>query len=128
MKTHIVCGSHRSPSQGIKISKFIASQIEKRGGQATVTDLSHDSLPLWDEGMWSGDLKWKPLWSPIETKLRSADSLVIVTPEYAGMASAAIKNFFFVLRRRLDRSQTCYVGRGICRTRRLLSYSRIAWF
>jgi azobenzene reductase len=94
MNTHIVSGSHRADSQSIKVSRHIASLIEAKGGRATVTDLSHNALPLWDEGMWSGDLKWKPIWSPIETRLREADSLVIVTPEYAGMASAAIKNFF----------------------------------
>lgn len=94
MKTHIVSGSHRADSQSSKVSRYIASLIESKGGQATLTELKHNALPLWDEGMWSGDPKWKSLWSPIEAQLRAADSLVIVTPEYAGMASAAIKNFF----------------------------------
>ena len=94
MKTHIVSGSHRAQSQSSKVAKYLASEIEKRGGEATVTELFHNALPLWDEGMWSGDPKWKPIWSPIEAKLRQADSLIMVTPEYAGMASAAIKNLF----------------------------------
>lgn len=94
MKTHIVSGSHRSPSQGIKVARYLASLVGKKGGQATITDLSHNSLPQWDEGMWNDDPKWKPIWGPIADQLRAADSLIIVSPEYHGMSPAALKNFF----------------------------------
>jgi hypothetical protein len=68
MNTHIVSGSHRSPSQSAKIAHFLAARIEATGGRASVTELAHNALPLWDEGMWSGDPKWTPIWSPIEAR------------------------------------------------------------
>jgi azobenzene reductase len=94
MNTHIISGSHRSPSQSAKVSHFLASRIRARGGKAGVTELALNALPLWDEGMWNEDPKWKPIWNPIRDQLRAAQSLIVVVPEYAGMASAAIKNFF----------------------------------
>ncbi|MBS1959169.1 MAG: NAD(P)H-dependent oxidoreductase [Bdellovibrionales bacterium] len=97
MKTHIVCGSHRANSQGMKVAKYVAAQIEKKGGQASITDLHHNTLPLWDEGMWNDDPKWAPIWGPIEAKLKEADSLIFVTPEYDGMSPAAMKNFFLFI-------------------------------
>lgn len=94
LNTHIVSASHRNPSQSAKVAHYLKNRILAQGGLAQVTELAHNALPLWDEGMWSGDPKWKPVWGPIEAKLRAADSLVVVVPEYAGMAAAAAKNFF----------------------------------
>jgi azobenzene reductase len=94
LNTHIVSTSHRNPSQSAKVAQFLKARIVSLGGKAQVTELAHNALPLWDEGMWSGDPKWKPIWGPIEAQLRAADSLIVVVPEYAGMAAAAAKNFF----------------------------------
>ena len=94
MKTHILSGSHRANSQSAKVGKYIGQRIESKGGQVTMTELALNALPLWDEGMWNDDPKWKPIWEPIANQLRAADSLVVITPEYSGMASAAIKNLF----------------------------------
>jgi NAD(P)H-dependent FMN reductase len=97
MKTVIISGSHRADSQSMRVAQFTKKRIVHLGGEASIIDLSHNALPLWDEGMWSGDQKWKSIWAPIAEKLRGADSLVLVTPEYAGMASPALKNFFLFL-------------------------------
>ena len=94
MKTQIISGSHRENSQSMKVATYLAKVIDQKGGSAKITDLHHGALPLWDEKVWAGDPAWKALWDPIATDLRAADSLIIVTPEYAGMASPAIKNFF----------------------------------
>ena len=94
MKTHIVSGSHRLNSQSLKISKYLQRQIEKQGGSTTLTDLSRSSLPLWDERMWEGDVECLKMWSPIAEQLKAADSVIIVVPEYHGMAAPAMKNFF----------------------------------
>jgi len=98
MKTQIISGGHRTQSQSIKVANFIAKMIEKRGGEAKVTNLARNALPLWDEGVWAGEQRWKDIWGPIETDLKASDSYVIVTPEYNGMASPAIKNFFLFCR------------------------------
>jgi NAD(P)H-dependent FMN reductase len=94
MKTQIISGSHRADSQSMRVARYIQSRIQGMGGLAEITDLSHNALPLWDEGMWSGDAKWASLWNPIAEKLKAADSLIVISPEYAGMAAPALKNFF----------------------------------
>ena len=94
MNTAIICGSHRNGSQSAKVGNWLKKAIERSGHSASITDLSHSALPLWDEGVWAKDPKWVSIWNPIEDRLKAADSLVIISPEYAGMASPAIKNFF----------------------------------
>ena len=37
-----------------------------------VLSLSENPLPLWDEGLWSGDEKWSTVWKPIARELRSS--------------------------------------------------------
>jgi NAD(P)H-dependent FMN reductase len=94
MKTQIISGSHRANSQSMRVAQYLKSCIEKKGGTGSITDLSHSKLPLWDEGVWAGEVSWKQVWGPIEAELKAADSLIVISPEYAGMASPALKNFF----------------------------------
>ncbi len=94
MKTQIISGSHRANSQSMRVAQYLKSRIVGKGGTASITDLSHSKLPLWDEGVWAGEESWKQVWSPIEAELKAADSLIVISPEYAGMASPALKNFF----------------------------------
>lgn len=94
MKTVIISGSHRKNSQSIKVAHFIEQRLQKMGAETSIINLAENSLPLWDEGVWSGEEKWKKAWNPLADQLKSADSLVVITPEYAGMAAPALKNFF----------------------------------
>jgi azobenzene reductase len=94
MKTQIISGSHRLNSQSLKVAKFIQKMIQTKGGEAKITDLAHGSLPLWDERVWEGNADFKKVWDPIASDLRAADSLVVISPEYSGMAAPALKNFF----------------------------------
>ena len=93
MKTHIISGSHRSVSQSARVSQYLQAQIIKKGGEASITELANGTLPLWNEEVWAATPEWKKIWDPIATQLKSADSLIFVVPEYAGMAGPAIKNF-----------------------------------
>jgi azobenzene reductase len=94
MNTHIVSGSHRLNSQSMKVANYVKKQIEAAGGKAKMTDLSRNALPLWDETVWEGNPDWKKIWDPIAAELKAADSLIIIVPEYHGMAGPAMKNFF----------------------------------
>lgn len=93
MKTHIISGSHRSISESARISLYLKKIIEKKGGEATITELAHGNLPMWNEEVWAGTPEWKKIWDPIASQLNNADSLIFVVPEYAGMAGPAMKNF-----------------------------------
>lgn len=87
----IVAGSSRSNSQTAKVGRFIRQTLIQRhrldADQVSVIDLGSYPLPLWP-GEDAGP------WGMFEKQLTKADALVILTPEWNGMASPAIKNFF----------------------------------
>lgn len=91
LKIAMVAGSNRSNSQTAKVARFIRQTLHQRFGlpldDIAVIDLGSYPLPLWpadDVGPWG----------MFEKQLTRADAVVILSPEYHGMASPAIKNFF----------------------------------
>jgi NAD(P)H-dependent FMN reductase len=98
MKTVIVVGSHRPKSESARVAEVLKrhlTRITGTHGSIDTIDLGQSPLPLWDEEMWSdAPSKWGQLWSPLSDKLKAADSFIVISPEYAGMAAATLKNFF----------------------------------
>jgi NAD(P)H-dependent FMN reductase len=87
----LVAGSSRNNSQSGKVARFMRQRLIDFGHSSaehcSVLDLGQAPLPLWpsdDSGPW-------PEYAP---RLQAADALVIVAPEWNGMACPAIKNFF----------------------------------
>lgn len=86
-----VAGSSRANSQSGKVARFLRQRLIQQGEtsteQSSVIDLGLTPLPLWpgeDQGPW-------PLFAQ---QLMAADALVVVAPEWNGMACPGIKNFF----------------------------------
>ncbi|MEY4631564.1 MAG: hypothetical protein RIQ81_1684 [Pseudomonadota bacterium] len=98
MKIAVISGSHRANSQSRKVADFICKQLGEMSGFAEpwLFDLATEKLPLWDEGVWSGEERWKKIWQPVSQNLKACDGLVVIAPEYAGMVPAALKNFFLL--------------------------------
>ena len=96
MKFVIVSGSHRENSQSDRVAKYIAEEVRDTHGESVLISLANNPLPLWDEGVWGDDPKWKELWGPISKELRSADAIVVVSPEWSGMVPPGLKNFFLL--------------------------------
>jgi NAD(P)H-dependent FMN reductase len=97
MTIAIVTGSHRPKGESGRIGRWLHKKITADGQEAWVMDLSAVELPYWDEGMWGQeDLKdkWEDLWQPWAEKLRAAEGVVVVCPEWNGMMPAKLKNFF----------------------------------
>lgn len=96
MRFGVIVGSHRKNSQSTKVSKFVLSELKKLHPESTafVLDLHENPLPLWDESRWADDGKLKKLWNPIASELSECDSFVIITPEWSGMVTPGLKNFF----------------------------------
>jgi len=63
---------------------------EHPGAEVHLYSLSGNPLPLWDEA--SGGAS-DALWDPISAELKAADALVVITPEWGGMATPGVKNF-----------------------------------
>lgn len=98
MKIGIICGSHRVNSQSGKVGRHIEKELLKQElcEQTWLYDLADNPLPLWDEGIWSGDEQWKATLEPLSAELKSCDGFVIISPEWHGMAPAGLKNFFLM--------------------------------
>jgi NAD(P)H-dependent FMN reductase len=87
----LVAGSSRNNSQSGKVARFIRQRLIDLGHSSpelcSVLDLGQTPLPLWP----SAD---SGAWAEYAARLEQADALVIVAPEWNGMACPAIKNFF----------------------------------
>lgn len=87
----LVSGSGRSNSQSGKVARFIRQRLiqleHSTEAHSSLIDLGQAPLPLWpsdDSGPWEH----------YRAQLQAADALVIISPEWNGMACPAIKNFF----------------------------------
>jgi len=92
MKFFILSGSHRIEAQSLKVANYIKSVLtrEHPGAEVHLYSLSGNPLPLWDEATGGAP---DALWDPISGELKSADALVVVSPEWGGMVPPGVKNF-----------------------------------
>lgn len=97
MKVCIVVGSHRIESESSRVASFIDQRLKViSAAETAVVSLAGNPLPLWDEGVWADDPKWQAVWTPIARHLAESDAIVVVSPEWSGMAPAGLKNFFLL--------------------------------
>ena len=93
MKISIISSSHRFKSQSSRVSKIFKNLIHKKNGLINIAniDLSEQNLPLWSENQ---NIEIKKIWKKNSENLLSSDAFIAVVPEYGGMATPVIKNFF----------------------------------
>lgn len=94
MQITIIVGSHRDESQSSRVGAYIAKDLTHSDPAVSVDtiDLAGNPLPLWDESVWQGDSELAAKWKPYRDRLRKADGLVIISPEWAGMVPPGLKN------------------------------------
>jgi len=99
VKITIISGSHRTPSNSHKVAEYVKKTLveERLADAAEIVSLGDNPLPLWDEGLWSGDEKWKTLLDPIRRTMRESDGFVVVSPEWHGQVPSGLKNLFLLL-------------------------------
>lgn len=90
----LVSGSHRDKSQSSKVAAFAANALKKLDDTLTtdIIDLAGNPLPLWD-GYPKPETEAGKRWAPFSERLKKADALVIVSPEWHGTVPAGLKNF-----------------------------------
>ena len=98
MKITLVSGSHRDPSQSMKVATFMKEALEQNNlcDEAEIYSLGGNPLPLWDESIWEGDEEWGKILAPLHQKLSDSDAFIIITPEWHGQVPAGLKNFFLM--------------------------------
>jgi NAD(P)H-dependent FMN reductase len=93
----IVVGSHRPKSQSGRVGSYIASRVAKLFPkiETRIGDLGKAPLPFWDESMWGKSASpTQAAWAPIKATLERSEAVIVISPEWGGMAPAALKNFF----------------------------------
>lgn len=91
MKFFVLSGSHRAEAQTLKVARYVEKVINaEMQAAAHLYSLSGNPLPLWDEAAGGAP---DELWDPISAQLKAADALVVLTPEWSGMATPGVKNF-----------------------------------
>ena len=97
MKYCIINGSHQQDSQSAKVGAYIQNYLKEQQSVSTV-DIIHlhqMPLPVWTNELWEeGDLAQQV--QPLLDRIAQADAYILITPEYNGMATPLIKNFFIV--------------------------------
>ena len=107
MSRHIalIAGSSQQARQRAKVAHWLAASLQRRGSETSVIALGQLPLPLWPEPDDKG------VWPELSATLRSADALVVISPEWHGMASPALKNLFmYAGRRELAHKPALLVG------------------
>lgn len=94
MELVIVSGSQRKDSQSAKVAQYLMQQIPP-SHKVKHIELCQYQLPFWD-----GDPESKTTdgsrWPFISQQVKRADALILITPEWGGMASPLIKNFLLM--------------------------------
>jgi len=92
MSRHVVLlsGSNRFNSQSVKVANYLRDRLEVLGlcESSELIDLASSPLPLWPEE------DTQKAWSIQQSILKKATALIVISPEWNGMACPALKNFF----------------------------------
>lgn len=96
MRAAVVSGSSRRNSQSSKVARYICEIVEASSGLAPYfLDLGICPLPLWEEDLLASP-SGQQSWRPVSGRLHASDAIIIVTPEWGGMAPSCVKNFLLL--------------------------------
>lgn len=95
----VIGGSNRKASQSHRIAEIAVGMLQAAGATADLISLRDVDIPLWDEAKGAADKPadspWLTAWAPISARLKAADGVVVVAPEWHGMVPPALKNILF---------------------------------
>ena len=91
MKVVIITGSVRTGRQTQKAAQYLQKELEIRAIETAIIDLAEYSLPIMEERI-SRNPEAPSAALEISEKLKAADAIVLVTPEYHGSFSGVLKN------------------------------------
>jgi multimeric flavodoxin WrbA len=95
MKITVVCGSQRTNSESLKVSQYFCSRLLGLSVESEVIDLVTLDLPF-AKSPANSEVSFIDRWSAISEILRSSDGYIFVSPEWGGMATPILKNFFLL--------------------------------
>lgn len=96
LKIGIIVGSPRNNSESSRIAQYLENQLSKKNVETYLLDLKQNPLPLWDESIYKPGSDFNSLWQPFSQNLQKCEGFIVITPEWGGMATPGIKNFFLL--------------------------------
>ena len=96
MKIMLVSGSSRSGSQSRRVTDELAQRLENRQVETSIVDLFETPVATVLDDIHTEGSPEHGVVSKITAEAESSDGFVIVTPEWGGMASPAVKAMFTV--------------------------------
>jgi azobenzene reductase len=94
----IISGSHRAGGTSHLVAAKIVDILARDLPTCVAEVLSLSDIPFWDEGLGGDETlsdKWS-IWQAMAGRLRRADGLVIISPEYGGMVPPRLTNFLLL--------------------------------
>lgn len=87
MKITILAGSVRKGRKSFQLARYLREQLIERANQTTLIDLARTPLPIYgQEGADESNVKL------IGEQLEESDAIILLSPEYHGSFSGALKN------------------------------------
>jgi NAD(P)H-dependent FMN reductase len=97
MNILILSCSHRTNSNSKKVAHFLKDKFPS-STQTQVWDLCDSPLPFWNEKLFgTASSENKTNYETIKVISQKADGLVLITPEWGGMATPACKNYLLLM-------------------------------
>jgi NAD(P)H-dependent FMN reductase len=98
MKISIISGSHRKNSESFRISELLQKKIRSINilFKPSIVDLAKKDLPMWGSGSQKEIESSANSWKNISKSISSSLGFVFVVPEYGGMVTPHVKNFFLL--------------------------------
>jgi NAD(P)H-dependent FMN reductase len=91
MNVAILLGTVRQGRQSHRAAYYLEKQLKKQGVNTDLIDLAKHPLPVFGSPE-SGGSSTRKIINDIGMRLEQADALILVTPEYHGSFSGALKN------------------------------------
>ena len=93
LRIPVLVGSVRRGRRTIRVARFAARRLEEAGADAPLLDLAELGLPIMEERLHKRDDP-PPGLVGFSRAIRSADAVVVVSPEYNGSWPGVLKNAF----------------------------------
>lgn len=99
MRYVLVSGSTRANAQSLKVAQWLCEEIKKASSDnsAEVIDLHGAEIPMWDDTAWKASSELSQYVKPYQEKVKDADAIILISPEWHGMVPGGLKNFLLYI-------------------------------
>ena len=95
MNIEIVAGSPSKGSMSVRVALFLRKYLtEKTGHQVNIIDVRDWQLPLLQQEVFRSVDQAPEILKPLAKRMFEANAFILVTPEYNGSYTPALKNIF----------------------------------